>query len=1602
MSSLRLATASNVRAFQNLITVLGASTRKGTNTIDDEALEDEFGRFRVWAGNLGALQKGHSSLDYRLRDAPVSNNNVLKLLDELAHNVNEAYAVLSGARLPYEEQVTTNPAEEDDNDDGFFSEEEEEDEDSDCDEPRSELKVRFEEIIDIIDNLYKLSVRIRTPGIRSRSLRASSYIQKDPETGVEIFGVYAAQDLKHVQELLSHLRQSYAGDGQEEQDFLTTRLSASITLRRRHFKYWKRHRDKLSAPTASEEIQDPGVIAALKEPNAALIDAAELPPTTPGITALRATPSQKTGRTLLSGTEVTQHHQSLDDIVDTKSVTSYAVTVKDVHGKGVDLPPPPKAAAGDKDFECPYCWIRIATFALPHSREDDSDGASSVASRGSSDSELLDSSPTNATNGRDAEENGDYTTSQPAHPELIRMVDPGRGVLSAESLQQLPDDSQNRLNMIQDQIKDVSSSHEEDFTQTSEKQTTLGVDQIPTLRSLYRSRRLLQRDQSYAPNHLYNQLVSFCHYDLTRLKVDAIVNNAPFDLKISPAPGTLHHAVMKAGGPKLVKEAKSGSELITGQVRITKGHDIPSSWILHAVGPTYIGSKGVSQFDALGECYRNALNKARSSNIRTIAFPCLGSGGAGFSPRAASRVALQEVRDYLDAHPEYRFERIVFCVKSAADEKAYTDYFPVFFPPTHGDLDAAKASNWSINRAALAAQILEIWVQVQKTTAELSNEFGAILPKLETNHLRLLRGIDSALASLRRHLLGPTKIERSLGDLSLLCSVLQMFCSSLTDMNARAKDFTRTKKNLQKIWEDENDRMHEEHGADLGQFLEYCWIFANSLDDVLTRARDEWDLTPAVRQTLENYGVKEKGQDAGGIRDHLDEEMYVWRSPPTSSNGKDLIKLQEITSVANLYQLGELEFKPTMAQPSIAFNQTVCLVRNDITKLDIDVIVNSTDPHFLGMGTLDRTIFKKGGPELRDEVKRFGECQAGEVKTTPGYLLPAKHILHAVPPGFLGKDTKNTLRKIYRGILHNATFLGAKSVAIPSIGTGSLNFPRRDSASLAMEEVKRFLESREQVGLEKIVFVVISSNDEFIYRSLLPVYFPPTQEKDSTQSGGHHVKTPEALLPHSLPNTDKSLPIPRDNTLGNVLSNEHPAVMTAKVFVSNISPPSSSWTPQFFADDPTEPFPSRFWTPISQNHCIIHIIGSSVNIYEASERDDGFFLPDSKPIASFELVPTSTAQLDTNPSAATLMHVRRASSLEEERATVSFFCDESLDSKALFNALGRAVKRTRRQSQAREQALPKGAPTNPETSTEGAGDTTSSAEESAIISAESKLRVEGTQDSLSAQVLGYLTNDFNSRPGSYIGQNISDIASALGSDSATILPALQQLAAQKKVHSTIDKDTWVVSDPSRETTVKPSLYQQLHHETLLTARILAYMAHEDRTPEERKGQTVGELAEALHDTSAGVNRAIMTLVSQHQIDSSNDPEKWTLTLLGEQAGHAINAEKKKNTKELDPSAEVVVPEMQPGNTLADDVLSTLRKWPEGRHEPDELDSELRAEKPARGETEPEAAAASHGESWRHGKGEKGRKQARSNRALAEYVEDDELEYYERNPEWSGV
>jgi O-acetyl-ADP-ribose deacetylase (regulator of RNase III) len=622
------------------------------------------------------------------------------------------------------------------------------------------------------------------------------------------------------------------------------------------------------------------------------------------------------------------------------------------------------------------------------------------------------------------------------------------------------------------------------------KQPILLASATPTLHEMYRSRKLLQRDQSFAPSDSHNRVISFCYYDITRLKVDAIVNSAGQSLEPNNRSLTLNYQMHRAGGPKFTEEVTSKGYLHSGQAVLTGGHNLPSEFVIHASVPRYGKKKGMGQFNILTECYRSALKIALASNLKSIAFPCLCAGGSGFPPRIAARVALQEVREFLDAHAQHPFERIIFVVKNVSDEKAYMDFLPAFFPPTHGDLEAARSSELSASRASLAAQALETRLQVQSTAENLSAELKLYVPEFPKEVLEELSSIDEALGSIRAFLLGSKVLKHDLSDLNLLCSVMHSVCGSIEELTGSAKNMPysggRSHANL---WHEFNERRKTAYGGDLQGFLRDCQVFARYLDDILTRSGIELEQMATVRLRLDQYKSKQKNQ----VRDRLDEALYAQEfQRETNASSKELLRLHQVPSVAQLYALQKLEEKATMAQPSALFNQIVCLIREDITTLDVTVMVNSTDTTFAGMGTLDRKVFNKGGFELREECTKLGVCKEGDVKLTGSYNLPSKHIIHAVPPEQWRKNTKDVLRQIYREILHTAQLLRATSIAIPAIGTGMLNYPRRDCAALALEEIHRFLESIESSNmLEKIVLVVYSSNDEFIYKSLLPVYFPP-------------------------------------------------------------------------------------------------------------------------------------------------------------------------------------------------------------------------------------------------------------------------------------------------------------------------------------------------------------------------------------------------------------------------------------------------------------------------------------------------------------------------------
>ena len=131
--------------------------------------------------------------------------------------------------------------------------------------------------------------------------------------------------------------------------------------------------------------------------------------------------------------------------------------------------------------------------------------------------------------------------------------------------------------------------------------------------------------------------------DITSLEVDAIVNAANEQLK---GGGGVDGAIHRAAGPGLLEECKGLNGCETGDAKVTGGHDLPGSWVIHAVGPVWGGDK--AEKDALlASCYRVALEKADGLKCKTLAFPAISTGVYGFPPDRAAQVAVDTLCEVL-------------------------------------------------------------------------------------------------------------------------------------------------------------------------------------------------------------------------------------------------------------------------------------------------------------------------------------------------------------------------------------------------------------------------------------------------------------------------------------------------------------------------------------------------------------------------------------------------------------------------------------------------------------------------------------------------------------------------------------------------------------------------------------------------------------------------------------------------------------------------------------------------------------------------------------------------------------------------------------------
>ncbi len=230
-----------------------------------------------------------------------------------------------------------------------------------------------------------------------------------------------------------------------------------------------------------------------------------------------------------------------------------------------------------------------------------------------------------------------------------------------------------------------------------------------------------------------------------------------------------------------------------------------------------------------------------------------------------------------------------------------------------------------------------------------------------------------------------------------------------------------------------------------------------------------------------------------GKRDLLRALMNV-REPGGLS--AELLALQDEELAEQREQKGVVSVAQTLRSP---VDGRLRLWQGDITRLEVDAIVNAANSRMLGCFVplhrcIDNAIHSAAGMELREECERLMHEQGheeptGSAKITRGYNLPAKWVIHTVGPIVYGAEPTAEdcllLGDCYRSCLSLAEERGLASIAFCCISTGEFRFPQQQAAEIAVSTVREFLDSHEGSSLRDVVFNVFKDSDYAIYKMLL-------------------------------------------------------------------------------------------------------------------------------------------------------------------------------------------------------------------------------------------------------------------------------------------------------------------------------------------------------------------------------------------------------------------------------------------------------------------------------------------------------------------------------------
>ncbi len=163
----------------------------------------------------------------------------------------------------------------------------------------------------------------------------------------------------------------------------------------------------------------------------------------------------------------------------------------------------------------------------------------------------------------------------------------------------------------------------------------------------------------------------------------------------------------------------------------------------------------------------------------------------------------------------------------------------------------------------------------------------------------------------------------------------------------------------------------------------------------------------------------------------------------------------------------------------------IAVIVDDITRLEVDAIVNAANHKLQGGGGVDGAIHAAAGEQLLTACNLIGGCETGDAVATPGFQLPCLHVIHAVGPLWNGGryGEQDQLRSCYRRSLDIARELDCTSIAFPCISTGIYGYPKNDACTLAIESVTRFLEANDTP--QQVIFCCFSAEDGELYRQAL-------------------------------------------------------------------------------------------------------------------------------------------------------------------------------------------------------------------------------------------------------------------------------------------------------------------------------------------------------------------------------------------------------------------------------------------------------------------------------------------------------------------------------------